>query len=123
MDRLLIIALLLAPVGASADWFSSGDDWSKVDIAREATWQAFNLIDRQQTLDIPNHPDLREANSMIDPTDRAGTNRYFAVLAVGHWAVSHKLNSRWRGRWQTGSLIFTGLVVLHNREMGLRFRF
>ena len=109
----VIIILLLAPSAHAAD------DWSAYDIARETTWQAFNLIDRSQTLRIPDHPELEEANPNIDPTNVDRTNTYFVVLGVGHAIVSHKLSSKWRKRWQ---MRFPALVSASPRRPALPVR-
>lgn len=112
----LMLIIVTGPLHAA-------DVWTKGDIVREVTWQAFNMIDRQQTLKIAGDPDLDEANPLIDPSNRGRTNTYFVALGLSHWAISHKLPSRGRRWWQVGTLIFTGALIAHNKRMGLSIKF
>jgi len=104
------------------------DTWSTGDTIRETTWQTINFIDYRQTLQISKNCNsgggLYEQNPLLSNCpSRSEVNRYFAVSAGLHWAISNYLPAKYRGPWQYVTLGVSGAVVAHNFHIGLKLNF
>lgn len=109
---ILMMTVFVTPARAETDW------------TRVAMNTAV-IMDWAQTRDIDQHPGLYEANKILGryPSD-AEINRYFllellAYNLVGEYLISEKYQAFFYG----GIAMVHGDAVLHNYNMGVRFRF
>ena len=82
------------------------------------------LGDMAQTLDIKRHPGIYEANKILGkhPSD-AKIVTYFATVGVLHYELVKALPSRWRPEAQVGVILFEVLVMVHDKQGGVSFKF
>jgi hypothetical protein len=115
---LIITSLLLSPITALADT-----------VPAEWAWQALNVVDVVQTLQIVDHPDqYHELNPFLGQhpsRDRillTGT-----AFSAGHWLVTDYLiknrSSTAVNTWETASIAVKLIVVGHNYSIGLSVKF
>lgn len=99
----------------------ASDNWSHLDVAREAAYQIVTVIDWGQTLDISNR-NFVELNPILGRhPSRARVNTYFPIGMMLHALTSHVLPSEYRKWWQTVSLSIESSVVVSNFNVGIRF--
>jgi hypothetical protein len=114
---MLWFALLPLPLWAS--------DWSKTDIAFEATYLTMHALDWGQTLDIAERNDTyHERNPLLGkhPT-RGGVNTYFALTALLHLAIANWLDAPARTYFQIGSIALEATVIGNNYSIGLKLAY
>ena len=103
---------------------STGDKWSKKDIALEATWQTFHALDWGTTLDIENHPNKKELNPILgNHPSRNEIHTYMAIGGLAHIGVTHLLPKEYRPWWQVITIFITGGAVINNFGAGLSLAF
>ena len=90
----------------------------------ELTFAALMLVDYKQTMDIKNRPGYYEVNPLLGrrPSD-ARIRNYFIGATVAHAAITYALPEKYRPVWQWGTIAVEGVVLLHNRSIGLRVTF
>jgi len=90
--RTLALLLLAACVS-----IARADDWSTADTVRQGALTALLVADWAQTRWIVKNPgDVHERNLILGPHPSTGqVNNYFAMVAVGHAAVSYTLPRDW----------------------------
>lgn len=127
MKTLLVSALalvLFAPAAHAAEPFGPSA------YALEAAFVAALAFDRGQTSAIHSFCNGRigctvhETNPLLgrDPSQRK-INRYFALGALAHAAVSYSLSGHTRTAWQASSLVLEVAVIGRNKRLGLSVRF
>ena len=119
VHRLITLSLIaLFATGCSGKHFES---LSKRDVAVQLVYTGIVLVDREQTLDIKNHPELHENNFILGehPSDER-INTLIPLAIAGHWLVTWWLPKEKRMAWQ----LFTGgaetAAVFHNYQIGLK---
>jgi hypothetical protein len=117
---LMSLMLVLGPGPAMADW----QDWEDEDRYLFGAWAAVNVIDAAQTLDIRNHPGMREINPLMphQPQRRDVALHTLGSLALGYWFIDN-IDARYR-KTVLGTLIgFELILINHNRVLGLHFAY
>lgn len=122
MKKILSLLIILWAPGIYAS------DWSSTGIAMEASWQALNIMDRNQTMHISEscHSDgkFRETNPLLGQCPgNAAVNRHFIATGLGHLYISDAIPKKYRSLWQIGTIIGAGLAVGNNKRIGLSWRF
>jgi hypothetical protein len=118
MKKILIIILLFIPTTINAD------DWTNADAALQATYSLFHIADWNQTLQIINDNERKEANIILgsNPSEDQ-VNLYFTSTLLGHYYVAKKLNRPYRALWQ---MLWIGRqlkAINHNKKAGLHINF
>jgi hypothetical protein len=119
MRYCIIVVLLCVAQPASA--------WSEADTRREVGYLTLHAIDWGQTLDIAEqcgHTNYYEHNPVLGKCpSRGDVNTYFALTAIGHYAVSRALPPKWRKRWQYVTIGVQVGAVANNIKIGLEVKF
>lgn len=122
---LVVIGILIALSGCA----TTPDQWSKEAQVLEATYQTIHAVDLIQTLDIKNHPELRESNRWLGnhPSDRSIAVWYIGTT-YGHALVTSIIEGKdlpkWVDRtWQTITIGDAANAVRGNYQLGLKVRF
>lgn len=107
---------------------SLADEWTTADTAREVTYLALHVVDWGQTLDIENHPDLRETNPILGShPSRGEINTYFIATGLLHPIVSYGLRKYapdgWVQAWQYVTIGVELGAVGNNASIGIGFGF
>jgi hypothetical protein len=115
---IIIILVLLMPAPAAA-----ADKWSNQDKILEATYLTLMALDWGTTLDIAEHPQrYREYNPILgDHPTRGQVNTYFLASGIIHVAVTHLLRADCRPYWQGVTIGLTGICLVNNLSIGLKF--
>lgn len=116
----IILSLLLAAWSS----LSVAADLSPVEQRREVLVASTLVIDALQTLDIKNHPNLRETNPILGshPSDEKIV-AYFVGVGFGHYAVTKAIPAEYRAAWQYGWAALEIATIIRNRRLDLRFNF
>ena len=119
----VVPAILLSAVAVTA----YADDWDYSDTAREVTWQAVNVIDWGQTLDIAHkckYSRIHERNPMLRqcPTIKE-VHTHFMIGAALHYWVAQALSKQYRASYQQATVIYAVHIVGSNARMGLTVKF
>lgn len=129
MMRALVVALMLmAGTQAWADEMvpAQSDEWSSVDIKRQAVVTVLLVADYLQTRD--QYVRRAEGYSEINPLIRAnyspsGISNYFGYMIVGSAMVTRALPSAYRPAWQYSIMALEVAAIIKNKRVGLHFRF
>ncbi len=102
--------------------------WTKENSRLETTYQLLHAADVVQTLQLHNHPELREANPLLgDHPTQGKIGAFYLISAYGHAYTTDALDAhvpRWACRtWQALTLVDAAEAVRHNYQLGLRFGF
>jgi len=119
MKRLIALTALALCAG-----LSQADDLTPKEIHTELLFAGTLLLDYSQTRDIKNHPGMYETNPILGKhpsDDKIAT--YFVLAGVGHYLVTKALPAEYRPAWQWGAIGLETLVILHNKQIGLSFKF
>ncbi len=100
------------------------NDWSRQDTVGEVTYQILNVADAITTAQIQHDPNLVEAGPIAarvlgENPENGEVVMYFGTLAVSHAIISMMLPQKWRPWWQGGTVVYTGIVVANNCNLGL----
>ena len=119
MKKYLIALLLISLAGCSGKHF---EPLSGREIAKEATYIVLNLIDREQTLDIKNHPYMYEKVSSGIYGDHPSDDRVNLIMSIG--VIGHPLVTWWlpkklRPVWQGATIGVEAMIVYENDKKGL----
>ena len=117
-------AIVLALLSAALNACHASEALSAADKIRESLVLTTYAIDCLQTLDIKNHPGMREINPVLGehPSDKRIVG-YFAVMSVLHVGIARALPEGWRGVWQYSTIAFEIAVINRNKTLGIRIRF
>ena len=100
------------------------DPWSKADIQREAAYMAVTVVDLGQTMDIKNHPELKEMNPILGEHPSDGRIKtHFAVSSLIHVLMVHYLPASWRPAFQYLGIGWEAALAGNNYRLGLRTDF
>lgn len=117
----LLLSLLLILVTCSG---CAHDPWSKPDIAREALYIGVSVVDMGQTLDIKNHPELRETNPLLgDHPSDGRIKTFFVTTRVLHIMAVHWMPAEWRATFQGIGIGYQFATVVSNNRLGLSVNF
>lgn len=118
-------SLLLCMFLCIASIVHAETNWTRTDTAREVAWQAINIIDWGQTLDIARNPeDYREYNPILGKHPSVGNvNLYMLSSALIHPIISYILPPKIRPYWQYITIGLSGACVINNAAVGLRVKF
>lgn len=108
LARLAVIAVLAAFVlMALFIKNSEAGEWRQEDTARQLVLFSTLYMDRCQTQDIGNRPDLYETNRFLGENPSSSEiDIYFIARAAGHTIIAYYLPDDWRPIWQG---IFVGM--------------
>ena len=102
----------------------AGDPWTQADWNRQFAYTVLDLADWAQTRYIATRPQFHETNRFLGEHPSLGkVNNYFAATLAAHWLITDLLPSRYRPVWQYGTITFEAYFVLHNRSLGVGFKF
>jgi hypothetical protein len=94
----------------------------------EAAWQALNVVDTAQTVQIAQHPDRYwETGTMRPFTGRHPSTGealgWMAAFAVGHYAITNALQDHptLQRFWEAVTLGSKAYVVIGNHSLGIQF--
>lgn len=106
-------------------WGIDPDPWRRQDIALEVAWQALNLMDWHQTLQIADRPDLyEEKNPLLGKSPSKGrVNWLLPLSSVAHAVIVHHLPRKYRTPFQVISIGWSGKAVRNNWSAGIRISF
>ena len=116
MKTLLILLLLSSSAFA--------DEWIRSDTYREIAFEVAQFSDMTISLDIKNHPDQFETNPFLPkhPTN-FDLYRYHITWGIIHPVIAYYLPSFERSIFQYMYISIHSVAVIHNYELGLRFKF
>lgn len=99
----------------------SAGDWSKEDQQRQLLFTVLHIADWNQTLQTVDNPNYYEQNGIIGRNpSRSRVNSVMAIFLVGHWFIAKYLTTgKNRKKFQWITISIKGLVVRHNRQIGL----
>ena len=133
----LLTSLLVATPSLAGDRQTGGpaDRWTSVDTAMEATWQVLHAVEMGQTLDLARQPEryYEAYNPLLGK--HPSTERVYVwgvTSSLAHAGISFLLPSKvdlWgmkvpvRTIFQAVSIGWTGSMVGHNFDIGLKVRF
>lgn len=94
----------------------------------EIAWQVMHAVDVMQTLEIQDHPELKEGviHKIIGrQPDDDNVYAWGIASAIGHYYLYRWIddNTKWGKAARRVDLFFTVGVVAHNHEMGIRVSF
>lgn len=95
----------------------------------EYAYQALNLADMAQTLDIKRHGDIHEGNPILGDHPSDGSVVAFKLAtgalhaAITEYMISHGASRRVVRIWEVFSVGMGTAVVGHNASLGLHVRF
>lgn len=117
-----LVLLTMLVIGAGQ---CHADEWMVGDTKREIAWQVINVVDAGQTLDISKRcGEKYELNPILGRCpDSKVIAQYFATAAMLHFGVSLALPRRYRAKWQIGTIVVSGAIVLNNYSIGLKINF
>ncbi len=77
-------------------------------------------FDRNQTIQIKDHPDQHETNLLLGrhPSD-AKINYYFLLCILLNLSISHYLDLRASIPLETGLILFEAWIIYKNKQLGL----
>jgi hypothetical protein len=122
---LIILASLIFSTNISAESLqepSCNRTWDTKDTIIEITWQAINVIDYFQTMEIARNPqEWEEYNPILGkhPTTDEVTI-YFITYALVHAGVSYILPDKYRVWFQGITFGYTISCVTNNMSAGIR---
>lgn len=102
--------------------------WSTENRVLETSYQVIHAADLIQTLQIENHPGLRETNPLLgDHPTKGKILVWYMTTAYGHTFITDKLDEhapKWVCRaWQSVTIGEAVNAVYGNYKLGLRFGF
>lgn len=100
-------------------------DWSDADTGRQVYLTALLYADYAQTRSISLYPKAWERNPMLGlhPSDRR-ISRYFIGAALLSYGAARTLPAGWpRQSFQCGVIALQIAAIVHNKRMGLSFRY
>ena len=111
-------------------------DWTSKNTATEIVWQAVNVIDWGQTLDIADkcrkpYVILRGHKVRIsESNDRLGkcptfsaVNKHFIWNSISHFGISYLLPNKYRVGYQWLTIGYGIHIIQGNAHVGIRVRF
>ncbi len=103
----------------------AADPWSKQDIALEATYFAFHLLDWGQTRDIAIRDGrYHELNPILGKHPSLDqVNLYFLGTGLLHPVITNFLPKKYRSWFQGVTIGISGACVIRNFNIGLRINF
>lgn len=124
MKRITLALLFALTSTTCAAQLLKWHPYSSSDITRQAVFTGLMLLDYKQTLDIKKHKELRETNKILgeNPSDTRVRN-YFIATTIVHAAIVGFLPPAEREVWQCAGIVLEGVVVMHNRRLGLHISF
>jgi hypothetical protein len=120
--------VLLSAVFCTVAGTAAASEWSKKDIALEATYLAFHIADWGQTRDIVRQyeqgRDRYETNPLLGkhPSKQAVDNHFIAG-AILHLIIANMLEGNNRTWFQGVTITMEGLYVSNNARMGMKIDF
>ena len=103
------------------------DKWTPRQKALEIANQAVIFMDYGQTRYISDNPTrFKEVGCfglIGEHPSISQVDTYFAAYAVSHLIITHVLPSKYRDKWQVGTLCLSASVVVGNNNIGIKFSF
>ncbi len=119
MQNAILLLLLLTPI-ANAEKYNP--------MHYEIAWQAMHVVDVMQTLEIQDHPELKEGmiHKIIGrQPDDDNVYAWGIGSAIGHYYLMRWIDKKTRHskNIRRFELFLTVGVIAHNHEMGIRVSF
>jgi len=102
----------------------AGGNWTRTDIAMQATSSALIAADWLQTREIATNGDYAENNVLLGDHPSLGqVDAYFAGAMLGQFLVAHALPSKYRKWWLASTIAVEAYCVGNNWGLGIGFHF
>lgn len=122
-----MVSIVMTTNCAAEDYFK-WRPYTKADYAREAAFGVLLYADYKQTTQIGRHCTessciTYEKNPLLQGVSKTHARNYFLVSLIGHAIITGFLPYEDRKMWQWAGIALQTMVVLENRQIGLKFRF
>ena len=103
------------------------DKWTPQQKQLEIANQVLMAMDWSQTRYISDNPTrFKEVGCfglIGEHPNRYQVDTYFAAYALSHLVITHVLPSKYRNKWQVGTLCMSASVIVGNNNIGIKFVF
>lgn len=122
--KALIFLIIFLPTTALAGDDYVFRDWTKQDIALQATASLLHVADWMQTREIASNNEYIELNPILgEHPSQSEVNWFMGGMILGGWIVSDLLPPKWRRYYQMLYIGSEAATVAHNYNAGVTFKF